>query len=347
MRRVPLESDSQEIDSSEPMSIVAACPKGAANSGEYKLQVLDLEAVDASSTVRRDGRTAKVKLDIGHTQRFSRIAWLEIAQQGSDCIIAAVQNNTFDIYKISDDISGGHEHVMSSTASQHLNTLSPDPVTYCTFSFSPHHPFETIAGGSHFEIWDIRKKTCAQRVVNFNGVGIQSVTHNPNDPSEAMSGNEDGSICIWDTRKLTWPVERFSGMHADRVQQAVYNSYHDNLLLSSGGDGAVRLWSLPCTHTNLSTPLPTDDKELSPRSAAEQSRKRTVETALTNPLQGLLNEREGPRLIDEHVIHQTPECAVPSLCWSETDAWTFGSASFDGSVVIRQVSSHEKYRILL
>jgi len=41
------------------------------------------------------------------------------------------------------------------------------------------------------------------------------------------------------------------------------------------------------------------------------------------------------------------EDSVYALAWSATDAWVHVSLSFDGRVVLDQVPSSEKYKILL
>ena len=114
------------------------------------------------------------------------------------------------------------------------------------------------------------------------------------------------------------PVIRGSALHALKAHShwttgALYNRFHDQLVLSTGTDYLVKLWR--CAAISSAPPaLDEADAELSEAEA-----------------DGLV------KAFEEH------EQSVFSAAWSAADAWIFASLSLDGKVVIYHVPPAEKY----
>lgn len=115
-------------------------------------------------------------------------------------------------------------------------------------------------------------------------------------------------------RKLSSPLKILTS-HTHWVWSVKYNKFHDQLLLSSGTDSSVNLWSIV-----------------------------SISSAPLGELEDPVNEKEGDKLIKTYDEH---EDSVYSISWSSYDAWVFASLSHDGRVVINHVPPAEKYKILL
>ena len=94
-----------------------------------------------------------------------------------------------------------------------------------------------------------------------------------------------------------------------------YNSFHDQLLLSSGSDSRVVVASL----ASLSS----------------------------EPCGHLVEGEEGSRLEDGLVqVWTEHEDSVYTAEWSAADPWTFASLSYDGRLVLGHVPQQVKFSIL-
>jgi len=208
----------------------------------------------------------------------------------------------------------------------------------CVDPHQANHVTTVDSGG--FANWDIRasKSPTSRKTLQY---GFRDIDYNPNMPHQIATGGEDGSIKLWDTRKIVAPTKVVTCAHSFWVRCLRFNTYHDEFIITAGPDSSVKLWTFeaasrtPGNHDRSTDSVEEDgggtrdllaqnvknDENLSGNDANSSSR--TV------------------RLFNDH------EESVMSLCWSATDAWSFASVSFDGKLVMRQVPSEEKYRILL
>ena len=108
-----------------------------------------------------------------------------------------------------------------------------------------------------------------------------------------------------------------AGAHKHWATCALYNRFHDQLVLSCGTDYAVKLWRAASV-SSAPPSVEVDDAELTDAEA-----------------DGLV------KAFEEH------EQSVFAAAWSAADAWIFASLSLDGKVVINHVPPAEKYKILL
>jgi len=143
---------------------------------------------------------------------------------------------------------------------------------------------------------------------------ITSVDYNPNKPFHIVTAGKDRQSRIFDLRKPECALKVLGG-HSHWVYTASYNRFHDQLLLTSGSDSIVNLWSVV-----------------------------SVSSAPLGELEDPQNEKEGDKLVGAYDSH---EDSVMGHAWSCYDAWVFASLSYDGRVVVNHVPSTEKYKILL
>lgn len=105
--------------------------------------------------------------------------------------------------------------------------------------------------------------------------------------------------------------------HSHWITSALYNRFHDQLVLSTGTDDQVKLWRAGSI-SSAPPSLEADESELTDADA-----------------DGLV------KAFDDH------EQSVSAAAWSAADAWVFASLSLDGKAVINHVPPAEKYKILL
>ena len=123
-------------------------------------------------------------------------------------------------------------------------------------------------------------------------------------------------IKFWDLRKPAGALHAIKA-HAHWTTSALYNRFHDQLVLSTGTDYQVKLW----------------------RAASVSSAPPALDEAETE-----LADAEADGLVKAFEDH---EQSVFAAAWSAADAWIFASLSLDGKAVINHVPPAEKYKILL
>ena len=130
-----------------------------------------------------------------------------------------------------------------------------------------------------------------------------------------IAGGDDGVTHIWDTRETGQPLATRKD-HSHWVWSVRYNSFHDQLLLSSSSDSHVVLSSL----ASLSS----------------------------EPYGHLVEEDEERAVLEDGVISlfTDHEDSVYTAEWSTADPWTFASLSYDGRLVIGHVPRTVKFKIL-
>ncbi|XP_058833089.1 EARP-interacting protein homolog [Topomyia yanbarensis] len=165
--------------------------------------------------------------------------------------------------------------------------------------------------------YDVREPNqCAWVIEDAHSQLVRDVDCNPNKQCHIVTGGDDGVMKIWDFRNTKEHVFARSD-HNHWIWNVRFNSYHDQLLLSSSSDGKVLLTcaSSVCSEVLLTEHEHTDDKE--------------------QLADGLL------QTYDQH------EDSVYCVDWSTANPWLFASLSYDGRMVISKVPKQYKYQILL
>lgn len=108
-----------------------------------------------------------------------------------------------------------------------------------------------------------------------------------------------------------------------RVTAVAFNAFHDQLLISGGSDARVNLWRVSSISSAPLLELGDDT--------------------------GDGGKKAEPKLAADVCIksHEDHDDSIAGVAWSAHTAWVFASLSHTGKLVISQVPSAEKYKILL
>ncbi|EGF79865.1 hypothetical protein BATDEDRAFT_25330 [Batrachochytrium dendrobatidis JAM81] len=188
-------------------------------------------------------------------------------------------------------------------------------------AWDPHHTSQiSVAIGRNIIGWNISTNSECFRIDLAHELPMRALDYNPNKPYHIVSGSDDCTIRIWDTRNTSTYLKNITD-HSHWVWSVSFNRSHDQLLLSSSSDCQVNL-----------------DSVVSVSSVFFYDKNRF----LSNSLVWLISKATDGLIasFDQH------EEAVYSASWSAADPWIFASLSFDGRVVVNQVPREEKYRIM-
>jgi WD40 repeat protein len=148
---------------------------------------------------------------------------------------------------------------------------------------------------------------------------LTDCSFNPNRPYWLCCGGENGKLLFWDYRNPKEPIEHSfadkEANHTHWISGVEYNPHHDSLVLSSGTDGAVKLYNA---------------KSVSSAPATEGG--------------GGGGGAGGDYLISNYDRFNE---SVYTACWSSADAWIYAAVSYDGKALIETVPDAEKMKILL
>lgn len=233
--------------------------------------------------------------------------------------LACVIDNKVILY---DRGQGGTKQVaeISATGSstKHINPFN-------TGKWSHHHQGQQFIAlhENHVRAYDIRDtQHITWSIEEAHGQLIRDIDCNPNKQCHFVTGGDDGFIKIWDCRLPKEPVF-VRNDHAHWIWSVRFNTFHDQLILSSSSDCKVVLTcasSVSSEAVEEQTPTPTSHKE-------EGQRKFLAD--------GLL------QTFDQH------EDSVYCVEWSNVDPWIFASLSYDGRLLISKVPKQYKYQIIL
>jgi len=177
-------------------------------------------------------------------------------------------------------------------------------------SFDPHqnHRLATV-NESFLKLWDTRTGALTGQCTSHAG-SARCLDFNPNVPYQIGTSGEDAKIRLWDVRNLKECLKELCDGHRHWITQIAFNHVHDQLILTASTDTTVNLW----------------------RCGSITSR----------PLGSSENDRP------DGIVQTFPhDDAVYTTTWGLADSWIFMSASYDGTIMVHQVPSEEKYRILL
>ncbi|GLE01220.1 hypothetical protein PINS_up010050 [Pythium insidiosum] len=244
----------------------------------------------------------------------SRVVWQSTDDDATCSSIASAHSDTVLLWELRDGAEFAQRGRLDTSAGgSGVRALQ----------FDPHHrELVTVAAGNRLETWDARAATVASTIEDAHGDAVLDVDYNPNKPHTVVSGGDDGRLQFWDLRAASRPLLTLAG-HSHWVWTARYNRSHDQLVASSSSDATLALWRVSSISSAPIVEL--EEQDLMNEAAAG----RDVADAKI-------------KSFDEH------EDSVYRVAWaSEADAWSVASLSFDGRVVVHQVPSTEKYKILL
>ncbi|ORE11971.1 WD40 repeat-like protein [Rhizopus microsporus var. microsporus] len=180
--------------------------------------------------------------------------------------------------------------------------------------WNPHDPQIIAVGGNCVAGWDIRSGQNSFKILNAHQSTVRAVDYNPNKRHHLATGSDDALVHLWDVRQLEKPLMTLEG-NSHWIWSVAFNPLQDQLLLASGSDGLVHLHNV----YSISSAATMEEEE---------------EEIGQKPSDGLICT------YDQH------EDSIYSAVWSFADTWTFASISYAGRVVISQVPSEEKFKIL-
>lgn len=204
---------------------------------------------------------------------------------------------------------GKHEVSLYDQELQLQSTLKVGDRAHA-LGFDPHHTHRlSTLDDTTLKLWDVRAAQVSGECECHTGAAL-SLDFNPNVPYQLVTSGEDARLRLWDVRKLTECIQELLDGHRHWITKVAFNQVHDQLVLSAGTDSMLNLWR--------------------------------VGSVTSRPLGSTETERpDGVVRTFEH------EDAVYTTAWGLADSWVFASASYDGTVMVNQVPSEEKYRILL
>ncbi|KAI9309174.1 WD40-repeat-containing domain protein [Cunninghamella echinulata] len=193
--------------------------------------------------------------------------------------------------------------------------------------WNPHDNTEIVTvGGQVIAGWDIRSSKATFRRDEAHASTIRAIDYNANKPFHIATGGDDSKINLWDVRSMNQPLMVVEG-HTHWIWSVAFNKFHDQLLLTSSSDTLVNLQNVisvsSASYLEHETDQPDDDQD------PDESYWKNYKT-----IDGLICT------YDQH------EDSVYSVAWSPADTWTFASLSYAGRVVISQVPTGEKFKIL-
>lgn len=233
--------------------------------------------------------------------------------------IACVAGNKLAIIQRAEASTRVVAEVSSSTSSGAKN-LS----TFTTGKWSHHHQGHQLLAlhDTSVKAYDIRDtQHCAWSIDDAHGQLVRDLDCNPNKQCHLVTGGDDGCLKVWDCRMVKSPVFERSD-HSHWVWSVRFNTFHDQLILSSSSDCKVLL---TCAGSVSSEALSADNSE--GITTVPQERHKVLSD-------GLL------QTFDQH------EDSVYCAEWSNVDPWIFASLSYDGRVIISKVPKQYKYQII-
>jgi len=214
--------------------------------------------------------------------------------------------------------------------------------------------------------------------------GVADICHNHSQSNVVVTSGLDGVMKFWDLRmhlsnspdgQSSQPplLKAVRGGHSHWVTRAVYNPFHDQLVLSGGSDGIANLWRISsCSSAPLLELNDDDDEEeedgessrdLEGDDVVDEKDEVATHDGETESRKPTSEDDDGEVRFDKKAESKSPtnnsiaqdvrvtrfECSdvTADLAWSTTDPWVYATLSHDGAVVVHHVPSKEKYKILL
>ena len=213
--------------------------------------------------------------------------------------------------------------------------------------------------------------------------------HNHLQSNVVVTAGMDGVVKFWDLRMHSSSIsggndgapsfpppllKAVRGGHSHWTTRAIYNPFHDQLVLTGGSDGIANLWrisscsSAPLLELNGNEE---DDGEISEGDGGDDMEDGKSKDAATNEGEEYTRAKDywAPKSDDgedeseeedrskssrnesnaQDIRVTRFECSdvTADLAWSAADPWIYATLSYDGAIVVHHVPSKEKYKILL
>ncbi|KAI3380080.1 hypothetical protein SNEBB_001498 [Seison nebaliae] len=221
-----------------------------------------------------------------------------------------------------------------------------------SIEWSPHFQSSLIgllSTNSFIYFYDIRQKLNTHQLSTPNYERIQTFDFNRKSCNFFASGGSDGSVKVWDMRKLDREIKKFSDEWTHWISSVSYNPLNDNFLLASSYDGQVLLYNI------INLEEEDDGKNGRNRELfdvheiygnEDDDKHKDKDKMKCDEIDEIeIPEHIHKELLTDRIIssYRDHEESVYGCCWSNQDAWLHASISFDGRIVFRTVPKHEKY----
>ncbi|GBF95359.1 hypothetical protein Rsub_07787 [Raphidocelis subcapitata] len=239
----------------------------------------------------------------------------------------------WDLQDAQDGILAGSRGADNATTTQikartelkgHKNTVE-DVV------FAPGSGEELVSVGDDKQVlfWDVR--TGAAPVMRIEGAhgassDIHCVDWNRLDAHMVATGAADGSLRVWDRRKLTGSTHKGSAavrvfkQHTEAIMRIEWHPADKNVLASGGDDHLVLVWDLSRNSIR-------DDTATAAKSGTESGSKAEGAGSKGGSGSGGGKGSPPPELLFKHVGHRRGK--VVDFQWCPSDPWTILSVSDD------------------
>ncbi len=216
--------------------------------------------------------------------------------------------------------------------------------------------------------------------------GVADVCHNHLQSNVIVTAGMDGVVKFWDVRMHfssggnynapSFPpplLKVVRGGHSHWTTRAVYNPFHDQLVLPGGSDGIANLWRISSCSSAPLLELNCDEEEEGEiseerggndmedgksKNAADEGEEYTRAKYYWAPKSDdgedesekedrSKSSRNESNAQDIRVTRFECSDVTADLAWSAADPWVYATLSYDGAVVVHHVPSKEKYKILL
>jgi WD40 repeat protein len=221
--------------------------------------------------------------------------------------------------------------------------------------------------------------------------GVADVCHNPLQSNVVVTSGMDGIVKFWDLRvhlssgcggnddapSFVAPplLKAVRGGHSHWTTRAIYNPFHDQLILTGGSDGIANLWRISSCSSAPLLELNGDEEDdgiISVGSGgnhiiagekcddaanededharakynwAHESDDGDDESEKEDRSKSQRNNESNAQ--DVRVTRFECSDVTADLAWSAADPWIYATLSHDGAIVVHHVPSKEKYKILL
>ncbi|KAH3759482.1 EARP-interacting protein [Pelomyxa schiedti] len=264
---------------------------------------------------------------IGETDAVPRVTLWRLPPQGGNTMFQQcnIEGHEGIVKSLLWNIKDPKSLVMIDSGKIHhvsLDSLSA-PVTKTTIPIGPSYKITTgqwcpllpnlvvVTHETSIRGFDLRSRDSTFVIERAHSDGyIRALDFNPNALYSFATGGDDCKVKFWDTRKPK-ALKEMTG-HSHWVWNVKYNPFHDDMLVSSGSDCKVILWSVASLSFRMSNAL----KE---RKEGEDVYRPPPDSAI--------------KVYDDH------EDSVYGLAWSActNSSWNFASLSYDGHLLVNTV----------
>ncbi|KAI9019523.1 WD40-repeat-containing domain protein [Phycomyces nitens] len=265
----------------------------------------------------REGDTSLVKVISLEQEGIKRVLWDPIKENNKVVSLDPTHIRLHDL----DHVSTIVDVDVGQTFESNPHSPSLDGIQNAVWN--PHGPDVVAVGAQCLAGWDLRSKKSQFVRKDAHKSTIRAVDYNANKPFHVATGGDDAEVRIWDIRHLDEPIMVVSG-HTHWVWSVAFNTFHDQLLLTSSSDTLVNLHNV-----------------VSVSSASYLRNEQASDSIDTDAYWNSYTPTDG--LIctfDQH------EDSVYSAVWSPADTWTFASLSYAGRIVISQAPPNERFKIM-